>query len=103
MLIILTTAILILFLYYHNASEIKATGPYLCLTMFLGCYFLYASGVIEATFPSVIHDGVFFCNVVQWSSGIGVHLILAPLTMRMLFGNWGSDGLIEFFLLGFWP
>ena len=64
-LIIFTTVILILFLYYRNAPEIKASSPYLGLTMFLGCYFLFANGVIEATFPSVIHDGVFFCNVVQ--------------------------------------
>ena len=104
-LIILTTVILILFLYYRNAPEIKASSPYLGLTMFLGCYFLFANGMIEATFPSVIHDGVFFCNVVQWSLGIGVHLILAPLFMRMLrvyriftyFGKLGkrwSDGVL---------
>ena len=104
-LIILTTVILILFLYYREAPEIKASSPYLGLTMFLECFFLFASGVIEATFPSVIHDGVFFCNVVQWSLGIGVHLILAPLFMRMLrvhriftyFGKLGkqwSDGVL---------
>ena len=48
-LIILTTVILILFLYYRNAPEIKATSPYLSLIMFLGCYFLFAHGMIEAT------------------------------------------------------
>ena len=61
-LTILTTVILILFLYYHNAPEIKATSHYLSYTMFAGCYFLFAHGMIEATSPYVIHAGVFFCS-----------------------------------------
>ena len=46
-LIIFTTVILILFLYYRNAPEIKATSPYLSLTMFLGCYSMFLSGTIR--------------------------------------------------------
>ena len=104
-LIILTTVILILFLYYRNAPEIKAMSPYLSLIMFLGCYFLFANGVIEAISPHVIHDGVFFCNVVAWFSSIGFHLVFGSLFMRMLrvyrifsyFGKLGkrwSDGVL---------
>ena len=62
-LILLTTFILILFLYYQNAPEIKATSLYLSLTMFLGCYFLFASATIETHLQSFIHDRVFICNV----------------------------------------
>ena len=104
-LIILTTVILILFLYYRNAPEIKATSPYLSLTMFLGCYSLLASGMIGAISPSVIHDGVFFCNAPEWCLSLGVHLIVASLIMKMLrvyriftyFGKLGkrwSDGVL---------
>ena len=104
-LIVLTTAILILFLYYRNAPEIKATSPYLSLIMFLGCYPLFAGAMIEATSPYVIHDGVFFCNAPPWCSSLGLHLILAPLFMKMLrvyriftyFGKLGkrwSDGVL---------
>ena len=38
-LIILTADILVLFLYYRNAPEIKATNPYLSLTMFFRMLF----------------------------------------------------------------
>ena len=104
-LIILTTVILILFLYYRNAPEIKATSPYLSLTMFVGCYSLFASAIIRALSQSVIHDGVFFCNAPEWCLSLGVHLIVAPLIMRMLrvyriftyFGKLGkkwSDGVL---------
>ena len=104
-LIILTTVILILFLYYRNAPEIKATSPYLSLTMFLGCYSLFASGIIRAISPSVIHDGVFFCNAPKWCLSLGLYLIFAPLIMKMLrvyriftyFGKLGkrwSDGVL---------
>ena len=104
-LIILATAMLILFLYYRNAPEIKATSPYLSFTMFLGCYFLFANGVIEATSPYVIHDGAFFCNAPAWCLSLGLHLIFAPLIMKMLrvyriftyFGKLGklwSDGVL---------
>ena len=104
-LIILTTVILILFLYYRNAPEIKATSPYLSLIMFLGCYFLFARGVIEATYFYIIHDGVFFCSSETWSTDIGFHLVFAPLIMKMLrvyrifthFGKLGkrwSDGVL---------
>ena len=104
-LIILTTVILILFLYYRNAPEIKATSPYLSLAMFLGCYFQFASVTITVLSSFVIHNGVFFCTVPRWSTSLGIHLIYAPLIMRMLrvyriftyFGRLGkrwSDGVL---------
>ena len=83
-LIILTTVILILFLYYRNAPEIKATSPYLSFIMFLGCYSLLANAIIDALSPTVIHDGAFFCNAREWCLNLGLYLIFAPLIMRML-------------------
>ena len=80
----LTTVILVLFLYYRKAPEIKATSPYLSLTMFLGCYSLLASGTIGAISPSVLHDWVFFCNAPEWCLSLGLHLIVSPLIMKML-------------------
>ena len=73
--IILTTVILILFLYYRNAPEIKASSPYLGLTMFLGCYSLFVGAMVTTLSRSVIHDGVFFCNAPEWCLSLGVHLI----------------------------
>ena len=85
-LIILITVMLILFHCYRNAPEIKATSPYLSLTMFLGCYSLFVGAMVTALSQSVIHDGVFFCNAPEWCLNLGVHLIVAPLIMKM----WGS-------------
>ena len=85
-LIILTTVILILFLYYHNAPEIKATSPYLSLTMFVGCYSMFLSGKIRVISPAlaVIHDGTFFCTAPKWCLSLGIYLIFAPLITKML-------------------
>ena len=104
-LIIFTTVILILFLYYRNAPEIKATSPYLSLTMFLGCYFLFAGATIKVLSTSVIRNGYFFCIAPEWCLSLGIYLIFAPLIMRMLrvyriftfFGKLGkrwSDGVL---------
>ena len=103
--VFIITVILILFLYYRNAPEIKATSPYLSLIMFLGCYSLFASATIETISQSFIHDGVFICNVPRWSSSLGLHIVFSPLIMRMLrvyrifthFGKLGkrwSDGVL---------
>ena len=83
-LIILTTTMLILYLYYRNAPEIKATSPYLSLVMFLGCYSLFASATILVISPAVLHDGDFFCNAPTWSLILGLYLIFAPLIVRMV-------------------
>ena len=104
-LIVLTTVILILFLYYRNAPEIMATSPYLSLTMFVGCYSLFASAAMRVISPSVIHDGVFLCSAPEWCLSLGIHLVFTPLIMRMLrvyriftyFGKMGkrwSDGVL---------
>ena len=103
-LIILTTVIMILFIYYRNAPEIKATSPYLSLIMFLGCYFLFSHGVIEATSLYVIHDRVF-CSSTTWILGVGLHLVFGSLILKMLrvyriftyfgkLGKWWSDGVL---------
>ena len=70
--------VLILFLYYCNELEIKATSPYLSLIMFLGCYFLFSRAVMGIISPyviHVIHDGVFFCSSKTWILAIGLHLV----------------------------
>ena len=70
--------------------------------MFLGCYSLFVGAMVTALSQSVIHDGVFFCNAPEWCLNLGVHLIVAPLIMKMLsifnyFGKLGkrwSDGVL---------
>ena len=66
---------------------------------------MFISGTMHIISYSVIHDGVFFCSLPEWTSSIGYCFILAPLFMRMLrvyriftyFGKLGkqwSDGVL---------
>ena len=99
---IMTTVVLILFIYYRNEPEIKATSPKLSLFMFLGCYLIYysiASDTILRTFvvtgDPVILGGV--CSSTTWSSTIGATLIYATLFARLLriyhvFNHFGEIG-----------
>ena len=80
-LIILATSISLL---SQCTRDYKATSPYLSLTMFFRMLFPFASVTITVLSSSVIHDGVFFCTVPRWRSSLGLHLIFAPLIVRML-------------------
>ena len=83
---LLTTAILILLLYYRTESEIKATSPKISIFMFIGCYLLCAAIVLEVTFRIVVVEGKaaeVVCNAAVWPASIGLNLILATLIVRL--------------------
>jgi len=66
LLYITTTVILVLFLYWRNKPEIKATSPYLSLTFFAACYLVYTASVMRTIHRSfVIENDTFavICNV----------------------------------------
>ena len=81
---IMTTVVLILFIYFRNEPEIKATSPKLSLFMFVGCYLIYyatAGGTILQV-VAVTGDPVFLagvCSSTTWSSTIGATLIYTTL------------------------
>ena len=84
---ITTTIILVLFLYWRNEPEIKATSPYLSLVMFAGCYLLYTATVMRTVHGSfVIKFNAFtaMCNIHIWFGLIGLNLIFGTLFMRLL-------------------
>ena len=84
---IMTTVILVLFLYWRNEPEIKATSPYLSLAMFAGCYLLYTAIVFETVHRSfVIGFEVFtaICNTDIWFGFIGYNLIIGTLFVKLL-------------------
>ena len=67
--IILTTIILVLFIYYRRAAEIKATSLNLSLLMFLGCYLLFVSTLFHTVSGAIVNHGPFFCSAVTWCAG----------------------------------
>ena len=84
---IMTTVILVLFLYWRNEPEIKATSPYLSLVMFAGCYLLYTAILMRTVHQSfVIGFNAFtaICNMDVWFRSIGLNVIFGTLFMRLL-------------------
>ena len=83
-LILFTTIILVLFIYYWNKPSIKASSPFLSLLILAGCYMLYIvcllSGAGELT-PE--HFGSF-CLAQVWFGAISVQLVYSALFMRLL-------------------
>ena len=84
---IMTTVILVLFLYWRNEPEIKATSPYLSLAMFAGCYLLYIAIVFETVHRSFVIGFEAFtaiCNTDIWFGFIGYNLIIGTLFVKLL-------------------
>ena len=84
---IMTTVILVLFLYWRNEPEIKATSPYLSLAMFAGCYLQYTAVIFQTVHRSfIIRFNAFtaMCNFDVWVEFIGLNLIFGTLFMRLL-------------------
>ena len=81
------TTVLVLFIYFRNEPEIKATSWLLSLLMILSCYMVVASLLVLAihtSLPPVSHFNI--CSVSVWTSGYGVPLplIIAVLLVKML-------------------
>ena len=99
---IMTSAVLILFVYYRNEPEIKASSPKLSLLMFVGCYmvFLSIALVLRSTIltgEQVILD--VFCNSISMTLNAGHNLLYATLLVRLLrvyriFSHFGKTGTV---------
>ena len=112
--IVLTTVILVLFIYYRRAAEIKATSLNLSLLMFLGCYLLFVSILFHIISDVIVNHGPFFCNFVTWCAGLGINFVYGTLLVKMLrvyrifsyfgrMGNRWSDWflcVVVFFIVG---
>ena len=88
-LLCLITTNTVLLLWWREESEIKASGPILSIPIMIGCYLLCAAPIILVVKETIlIHDNVtllmFLCNLKQWSLSIGMDLIFATLSLRLL-------------------
>ena len=82
--IILTTIVLILFIYYRKAAEVKATSLPLSLLMFLGCYLLFVTTFLHTISDAIVNHGPFFCTAITWCAGLGINFVYGTLLVRML-------------------
>ena len=84
---VMTTVILVLFLYWRNKPEIKATSPYLSLVMFVACYLVFTASVMRTIHRSFVIEMIAFsaiCNVEIWCGSTGFNLIFATLFVKLL-------------------
>lgn len=96
------TIVLLLYLYYRNEPEIKATSVTLSMLMFLGCYIitfymlmaiLYTQSLVPSNSPFNICLGLLWSGL----TGTSLTLILATLLVKMLrvyhiFNHFGKVG-----------
>ena len=81
-----TTVVLVLYLYYHDHKEVKATSPYLSILVFIGCYLLCMAAAVEATKVGFVLSSRFLTLIV--SLGVlflvnGFGLILLTIFINM--------------------
>lgn len=85
--IVLTTLVLVLFIYFRKESDIKATSPVLSSFMFLGCYILFVSTLIHVIRGVVVVTGVWrvlVCGAIISGDSLSVNIIFTTLLLRML-------------------
>ena len=89
---IIVTIMLILYLYYQNTAEIKATSVTLSMLIFIGCYLLLVSLILitirshfKVNFEFRVLNSVF-CHIIVWFNRMGfpLPLISATLLVKML-------------------
>ena len=82
-----TTVVLVLYLYYRDHKEVKATSPYLSTLVFIGCYLLCMAAAVEATKVAFVLSSQFFSFIVSIRILLlvnGIGLILLTIFINML-------------------
>ena len=75
-----TTVVLVLYLYYRDRKEVKATSPYLSILVFIGCYLLCMAAAVEATIVSFVFSSRFLTLIVS----LGVLLLVNGFGLILL-------------------
>ena len=83
-LLVFTTVVLVLFIYYWNKPSVKASSPILSILIFAGCYMVYIGCMISGA--NDINPTIFgpMCLAQVWFNATGVQLIYSALFMRLL-------------------
>ena len=82
-----TTVVLVLYLYYRDHKEVKATSPYLSILVFIGCYLLCMAAAVEATKVGVVLSSQSLSIIVRIRILLlvnGIGLILLTVFFNML-------------------
>ena len=85
--IVFTTAMLVLFIYYRNEPEIKASSLHLSLCMFFGCYSLFTGTLTHTLASGLASNGLarhIVCIVIVATTSTGLDVVLTTLFAKML-------------------
>ena len=83
-LVVFTTVVLVLFIYYWNKPSIRASSPYLSLLILVGCYMLYIVCLLAGAAESSAERFGSLCLAQVWFWATGVQLIYSALFLRLL-------------------
>lgn len=85
-LLTLHTTVLVLFVYYWNSPDIKATSPVLSIVILAACYMLDISIFLTSVRYGYTQGQLLAacCAVEKWFLFIGIQLIFATLLMRLV-------------------
>ena len=115
--IVFNTIVLVLYSFYRNEKEIKATSVSLSMLIFIGCYLILLFLMLLTIESNLKHDNIIknsniLCITLIWLSGIGlpVPLIFTTLLVKILriyhiFNTFGkaskfsSDSILVLFVL----
>ena len=91
--IIFTTINLIVFLYWRHQPAIKASSPWLSVSIFIGCYLLSSAAAVQTIQLSLFHGSVerlfiAVCYTDIWFGSTGILLIFGTLFVRLLRIYW---------------
>ena len=85
--IVFATAMLVIFIYYRNEPEIKASSYNLSLCMFLGSYSLLIGTLTHTLSSGLVANGPArpaVCIIIVATTSIGLDLVLTTLFTKML-------------------
>ena len=85
-----TTVVLVLYLYYRDHKEVKATSPYLSILVFIGCYLLCMAAAVEATKVAFVFSSRFLSDIISLGvlllvNGFGLILLTIFITMFRIY------------------
>ena len=81
-----TTVVLVLYLYYRDHKEVKATSPYLSTLVFIGCYLLCMAAAVKATKVGFVSSQfIVSLGVLLLVNGFGLILLTIFINMFRIY------------------
>ena len=85
---VVTTVTLVMLIYWRKQPEIKASSPFLSLTVFAACYLLIVAVIVKTLNRYTVIENTKIidvnCNIEVWFGELGVNMIFATIFVKMM-------------------